>query len=187
MRPTLKQSIELLEKTLDTSKFGIGEAKKWEDLIEEIKKGECEIRQENEGLPVRIVRVVFIQVWRHNQRLHQNQILVEDRQEFADGRIRKRDLKGIAEKAKFGKDPFAEAVRGLEEELGIKVLRSLLKPIFLGSNNTNVEIETKDSPSYPGLKTQYEKHHFQYQLPIEHWKEEFVESQPDKTTYFVWQ
>ena len=110
--------------------------------------------------------------------------LVEDRQVFMDGRVRRRGLDALAEKFKPGEDPTEAARRALEEELGLSPRVVELLHFSEGSRTEKVEA----SPSYPGLTSVYRTTHFTVTLPLEAYKSDgYVEHQADKCTYFLWQ
>src|SRR3989339_868660 len=102
-------------------------------------------------------------------------------QVFGDGRVRVRDFgRAVSEKMKFGEYSHDAMVRGIQEELGIS------------SNVTLHEIETivdkKDSPSYPGLMSNYVVDVFKVELTSRQYKSEgYIEERDGLTTYFVWE
>lgn len=110
--------------------------------------------------------------------------LVEDRQEFADGRVRRRGINGLAEKFLPDEKPEETAIRALKEELGLSDEAIALTSIHFDS----VHSEEKESPSYPGLVTRYDFYDFLAYFPIKFWQHEFVEGSNDdvKRTYFTW-
>ena len=100
---------------------------------------------------------------------------------FNDGRARKRNLgRAVSEKIKLAEIPAEAMVRGIQEELGIAGAINLVEE---GTTE-----ETIDSPSYPGLISRYVSHKFRVQLNDEQFQPEgYVESQPNMTTYFLWE
>jgi 8-oxo-dGTP pyrophosphatase MutT (NUDIX family) len=111
--------------------------------------------------------------------------LVEDRQVFDEGtneeRVRQRGEMGgaVREKLHPREDATVAAHRALREELGIdtKVDITLIK-------KENLD---KESPSYPGLRTQYGATYFATELIGDQIKPEgYREVELDKTTYFIW-
>lgn len=159
-------------------KWGIGKAKTIRHLAEEILGGETALVNVNEGLR-RSVSLVRVDI-RYQRTDGVELQLIEDRQEFADGRVRRRGLTGVSEKLQLGENALETAQRGLRDELGIAGYYEL---DVLGS--VDEELESK---SYPGLVTEYSVSKFRTHLRDEDFKPEgYEESQPDKTTYFVWQ
>ncbi len=157
--------------------WGHGEAKTVEHLLREVQDGETLLVRDGERI-VRQVSVAVIDVmYQEGNNKYQ---LIEDHQEFKDGRTRRRDIGGsIAEKLSPGELPLNTATRALKDELGIE---SQTKISTKGS-----EESFKQSPSYPGLNTKYVRHFFEAQLNQGQYNPDgYVERQPDKTTYFVW-
>jgi hypothetical protein len=156
--------------------FGTGKAKTLEHLAQEILEGET-VLVDKDGKIVRRVELVHIDV-RFTQNGDEFQ-LVEDGQVFIDGRERRRGLTGISEKMKPGENPLICAKRALAEEIGVD-----------SGNDIQVmetEEETKTSPSYPGLSTEYRRHKMKITISEKDFLEDgYTEVQPDKTTYFVW-
>ncbi len=171
---------EILEKNnIDTSFFGKNDAKRVEDLFNEIKNRESELVKEGDSI-FRKINALSISVnYSKNQRKF---VLVEDKQVFSDGRERQRSpMSSLSEKLKNGENIDEEINRALFEELGIK---NKYDGIFLGEVK-----EEKESGSYPGLLTQYSFLKYQIFLEDEDFKEEgYIENEPSTglTTYFVW-
>ncbi|HIK18888.1 MAG TPA: NUDIX domain-containing protein [Leptolyngbyaceae cyanobacterium M33_DOE_097] len=156
---------------LDQALYGVGEAKTFAALLREIEQRECEIIWEDDRY-VRLVQVVLVEVFSSAGKL------IEDRQEFTDGRSRRRGIEGISEKRRRDENPLDAARRALREELGIAAAIDL----------TFVQQTTgeKLSPSYPGLLSRYTKDLFTCYLPDELIQPKYVEIQDDKKTFFVW-
>jgi hypothetical protein len=161
-----------LADVLDLSLFGVGAAKTFAELEAEIQSGECEICWEDDR-PIRLIQIVNVHV-----RSHTGQRLLEDRQEFTDGRVRRRGLVGLAEKLQIGETPAAAAKRALAEELGIEAALEIV-PIA-------EETGERFSDSYPGLLNRHHTHIFQVTLPENLYRSFYVEVQPTKKTFFVW-
>lgn len=110
---------EILEKNnIDTSFFGKNDAKRVEDLFNEIKNREAELVKEGDSI-FRKINALSISVnYSKNQRKF---VLVEDKQVFSDGRERQRSpISSLSEKLKNGENIDEEINRALFEELGIK-------------------------------------------------------------------
>lgn len=178
---TQEQIIEVTKKlqsygvTLD--QWGTGPAKTVTQLAKEVFEGET-VLIEQKGKIFRTVELVHIDV---RFKAGETELqLFEDRQEFRDGRQRRRGFLGISEKVIPGEDPLSSAKRALMEELGISSHVHL--------NSTGVEKYTLPSPSYPGLMTKYKEYKMQTYIPDSAYKADgYVEEQTDKNTYFVWQ
>lgn len=181
------ETIETLEAQLqnagiDTSKWGTGNTKTLEHLLNEILCGEVTLVQQETGELVRQVVIVVADIYYDNpngKRLH----LKENRQVFADGRERVRDHlpQSVSEKIKPNEDSREAIIRGIREELGIAIDETDAKFV-------STESKTLDSPSCPGLMSEYISHKFQITLNDSHYKPEgYVEVQNDKSTYFVWE
>lgn len=156
--------------------WGVGKAKTVRHLVTEIIDRETELIAENGELK-RKISVVHIDV-EYNLN-GQKLTLVEDRQEFKDGRIRKRGLDGVSEKMKPGENPFISSKRALLEELGLVV--------EAGFEHIVTSKKTLASSSYPGLITDYLVHQMRINMPLSLFHSEgYREVQIDKTTYFVW-
>lgn len=166
-------NIERLKSVLDLSLYGKGQAKDFESLITEINQGESVIIWEG-NKPIRLLQVCRVRVLCGEQELY------EDRQQFADGRTRKRGIRGLAEKLMPDEAPEVAAVRALKEELGI------VEEVPIIPDGT--QQEEKESPSYPGLLSRYIFHDFIAQLPPHLHQDEYVEGCNDdvKRTYFTW-
>jgi NUDIX domain len=162
----------MLEQYLDRSQYGVGQAKSWAELQAEIASGECRIEMHHDR-PLRIVEIACIEVLSPHQ-----EVLIEDRQEFSDGRIRRRKLSGVSEKLHRGESPLAGAKRAIQEELGID---GDLTFEFIGENS-----EENISLSYPGLNSRYHRYRFRVQLPPAFYQPEYIESQASKKTFFIW-
>ena len=166
-----------LKSVLPLELYGHGQAKSFQSLLDEIEKGESQIIWE-EDKPVRCLKVCRVKVISLDNEL----TLFEDRQEFADGRVRQRGFDKLSEKMGVAENPITAAERALKEELGMSSEALKLTPIY----PDGIDGKELESPSYPGLLTRYEFHDFLAYYTVEYWQEEFREVQPDKTTVFVW-
>jgi hypothetical protein len=162
---------------IDISRFGQGSAKSLEHLFREIESGETQLVEEN-GRLIRRVSVLAVDVFHEvdGDRLR----LKEDRQVFADGRVRRRSMPtSIGEKLRIEEDPLEAIARALKEELGISKF-DVLTPV-----RTTTTME--ESPSYPGILSKYSSHELGIVIdPTEYREEGYTEIQTDKTTYFIW-
>lgn len=168
----------LLRHGIPVEEWGRGSAKGIEHLAEELGSGECRLVSER-GVLYREIEFVMCWilyvspegVWR----------LVESKQVFKDGRVRVREKdSSVSEKMRPGEDPFLCLVRGVEEELGIRLAPDQVEALsFLQ--------EERESGSFPGLATRYRGHRFRCYLDRSQWRPTgYLERQPDKTTHFSW-
>jgi len=171
---------KLKEYKLPIEQWGTGESKTIEHLWNELTTKECSIVDEG-GYLVRYVEFVGVDVF-YKDKKGDIYILQEDRQEFKDGRVRKRDMiSSVSEKMKSGEDPLESALRGVEEEIGISLSSSDLTPLRNISKNAG-------SQSYPGLTSKYNGYKFTCFINDEQFKPDgYVEVQKDKSTFFKWQ
>jgi hypothetical protein len=104
--------------------------------------------------------------------------LIEDKQIFFTGAIRKRGLRNLSEKIRQNETPELAAYRALAEEIGLNTEKQL---VFTGET----EIEN-ESLSYPGLYSRYRI--FNYQINLDKQDLEFMrfsEYQQQKITFFT--
>jgi hypothetical protein len=170
---------KLDEYDISYDSWGKGEAKKIENLFDEVKEKECHIKDEG-GKLVRYIEFVGVRIF-YTDKNGVRYSLKEDRQVFKDGRARKRTMQAsVSEKMKSGEDPQRSAIRGVEEELGFRIKSDqLLKQKELSYDG--------GSQSYPGLNSRYRGHVFNCNLTQHQYKQEgYVERQKDKSTYFIW-
>lgn len=164
----------LIRFNIPVENWGKGKAKSIEHLQKEIDNKETTLDIINDEL-IRTVYVVAVAVEYNNKRL------IEDKQEFNDGRVRRRGTRRCGEKCIVGESPEESAVRCIQEEIGIKDVTI--------NDFTNKEVEKLErmSMSYPGLKSIYYATLFTYNMPEKFYKPEgYVEVQSDKKTYFIW-
>jgi hypothetical protein len=176
--------IDLLKKhNIDISSWGSGEAKTINDLVSEIISGESQLTENENGEIIRFLRAVAAIITFTDSKGKKYQ-LVEDRQEFVDGRIRKRErylITSISEKMMPDEEPKMTLVRGIKEELGISVGLNI---------NDEPVAEEKEYVSYnfPGFKSKSKVYTFNVSLDaISYNPDGYIERQPDKTTFFVWE
>jgi hypothetical protein len=176
---TEQQLLALLQKhAIDVARFGTGSAKTLAHLLAEIADGETLLAEVN-GRLMRRVSVLGVDVFADidGKRFQ----LVEDRQVFTDGRERRRKMPtSISEKLHQDEDVLAAVTRALGEEIGLSEF-ALLTP----TPCTRTEME--DSPSYPGILSEYTKYEVDVLIASSAYKAEgYREIQTDKTTHFVW-
>jgi hypothetical protein len=171
--------IKLNQYDIPIETWATGQAKDVESLYKEIIGEEC-IIEDMGGFLVRMIEFVGIRIL-YKDKSGVTWLLVEDRQEFKDGRIRRRKMpSSVSEKMKFGEDPLNSAIRGIKEELGVEVRPDQLKkfrPLYYDGG----------SQSYPGLRAKYKGH--QYTCYFDDTQFEmggYVEIQSDKSTFFKW-
>ena len=147
--PTLRGWLK--DRGINVDVYGTGNAKPVGRLLIELQEGECtleEIRESNRPAVVRRTASAWVML-RCNGRC-----LIECHQVFADGRVRDRKTKNgrglpVAEKLKPGESWEVAAMRGLREELGVGSEAVRLHSF------ANMELETLESGSYPGIITEY--------------------------------
>lgn len=169
----------LVSSGVDISLWGMGEAKSLQDLYEELSSGETELSRLENGKLYRRVRVCGLEVFYvEGDNLLR---LKEKYQMFKDGRRRERNLPcSLAEKVVAGESFLEAAGRGLKEELGL-----IIDPNRLSYQGVN--IESRESKSYPGLNTRYVFAVFELFLNPNDYKPEYVEDDGKKITYFGWE
>jgi len=165
---------------INISNWGTGKAKTIEHLQKEIEEGETVLTTNENGELIRNLNVVSSDIYYISKEGKQYR-LKEEKQVFQDGRERKRGLEyAISEKIKADEDPEKAIIRGIEEELGIEG--------DIKTNKIEIEINTIESPSYPGLKTEYNIHKFKTILNEKQFNPNgYIERQDGLTTFFVWE
>lgn len=162
---------------IDTSQWGVQQAKTIEDLWQELVKGETQIQIEPLLRVVEVVRVI-IRKGSH--------VLTEARQELRDGRIRLRNGPP-AEKMKANESHLSASMRCLREELGVGS-----KDITILGSSCRKEQKIMESSSYPGLNTLYVFHEVEVSLnnlPDEDFSTDEAsgnENDPVGRHYWVW-
>lgn len=159
--------------------WGTGKSKTINHLLDEIKNNECELT-EMHGTLTRLIEFVGIKIF-YTDKEGEKWFLKEDRQEFKDGRIRRRNMpNSVSEKMVSGEDPLIAAIRGIREELGVKVYGHQLR------KRRDLHYDG-GSLSYPGLDTKYKGHKFICEIDDTQFEPNgYVEVQPDKKTFFIW-
>lgn len=182
---TNENALQLLQKQLqnagvDTSKWGTGQTKTLAHLQKEIESGETVLVVKENGKILRRVVVGGADI-HYISPDGKKYRLKEEKQVFRDGRERRRDLgNAVSEKMKPDENPKEAMARGIAEELGIEGGVSLTE--------TGTDEHFIESPSYPGLQSQYVTYKFQVTLNDQQFNPDgYVENQSDKSTYFVWE
>ncbi len=179
LQPKSADDLRALLRSYDISAtlWGVGKAKTIEHLLAEIESGECVLQRQPVGL-VRTIHLVAVEVFHVDGDVTWK--LREDRQEFKDGRVRRRGYERLGEKVAPGESARDAACRALREELGITAL------LGLRAGELSYRGPEK-STSYPGLLTMYQTSPFTVLLPKACFRREgYVEVQKDKTTHFLW-
>ena len=182
--PNLINTVEeltnkLKEYSIPVEEWGTGEAKNVEHLLDEIRGEECNV-EDRGGYLIRSIEFVGVRIY-HKDKDNVTWVLKEDKQEFKDGRTRRRNMpSSVSEKMKFGEDSLISAIRGIKEELGVGVEgHQLIKMRDLFYNG--------GSQSYPGLRTRYKGHQFTCFFNDDQFDENgYIEVQKDKSTFFKW-
>ncbi len=171
----------LKEHNINIEEWGKANAKGLDSLVSEVMVGETKLETGANGDLLRFIEVVAGNVIYTDN--HQNKFqLVEDRQEFADGRIRRRDQlfgTSISEKMMPNESPEIALRRGLQEELAIVNANFSDEPV--------IEEKEHISHSFPGLKSNYKVHIFDVSINDSDYQPNgYIEEQDDKSTYFIW-
>lgn len=167
----------LLANGVDLAQWGVGAAKRVDDLWQELCDGEMELH----GPPLlRVVGGVVQVVVRRG-----DAILIEAAQVLRDGRVRRRN-RPPADKLRPGERYQAAALRCLAEELGIAAAA-----ITLIEESYRYTQTTDDSPSYPGLLSRYTFHTIEAQVaslpPNDFWTDETSAHDLVARHHWVWQ
>lgn len=176
----INELINYLRKySIPISAWGTGKSKTVEELHDELVNKECSIIEDGDNI-VRIIEFVAIKVYYRDDN-GDVYFLKEDRQEFNDGRTRRRNMPtSVAEKMKSGESPLVAGVRGIKEELNVEIKSAqLTKQKDIRYNG--------GSMSYPGLRSKYKGYQFicffdRSQFNIDG----YIEVQRTKKTYFKW-
>lgn len=162
----------------DTTQWGEGATKTVSALWEEIAEGETDMI-EVDGELIRRTYVAAVDVAATlSDGSHYK--LREDRQVFANGSVRRRNLMtSLAEKIKPQEETKFAVVRALQEELGIE------KPAKVTLAGT--QLLDKNSQTFGGIRTQLELSFAAVVIDEADFDPDgYVERQPDKTIYFKW-
>jgi len=172
--------LSLLEKhKIPTGTWGKGKAKTVGHLYREVVDGEAEVKEDADGALIRVIRVLAIDVY---CQAPDGAVLklVEDRQEFKDGRVRRRTLtSSLAEKLKMRENPADRTAvqRAIKEELGVCAQRAEM------GGQTHI---ARESESFPGLQTTTLAVSWTVWIDPSEYRPEYVEVQSDKSTFFRW-
>jgi hypothetical protein len=174
---------ELLDKLIrgkiPINDYGIGNAKTINHLLSEVNEGEAVITIDREGIVYREVNVLWVDVLCE---LSDGSVyyLREDRQEFKDGRTKRRELdSSIGEKLKPLETPEYAVQRALSEELGVNNYKSLYG---IGYSE---KIFVPDT--FPGIESTYKMHKYVSMIPETEFEiDGYIECQNDKTNYYTW-
>ncbi len=173
-------NLEALKEWLDTngidiSQWGSGGAKTVANLWEELANGDIRLL---DNPPTRIVHVVEVCIQKGNL------VLKELKQEFGDGQLRTRN-RLPSEKMKPDEDCNDAALRCLREELGVDK-----KDVTFVTSACTQRTMQVESPSYPGLDTQYTFHTITAtvnQLPeADFWQDNAANNQGDPIKRHHW-
>lgn len=161
---------------IPTAQWGVGAAKRVADLWQELRGGETELH----GPPLlRVVRGVIRVIVRRG-----DAILIEAEQVFGDGRTRERNWPPT-DKLLPGESYIEAARRCLVEELGVAP-----SAISVIESSYRREQATHESPSYPGLLTQYVFHtveaHVARLPPTDFWTDEAASNRGDAVARHRW-
>ena len=135
---------------IDLSTWGVDDAKTMADLWREIMAGETQLQVEPLRRVVSVVQVIIVRG---------NLVLVETQQVLQDGRTRSRELPP-SEKMHPGEHPADAATRCLREELEVEP-----GEVELVNTAHPPTRQSRASPSYPGLQTDYLFHRVDVRVP----------------------
>jgi len=160
-------------------KYGTGTFKTINHLLNEIKEGETKLIEKGGYLHRYIEYIGARVIYKDNNGDYWR--LYETKQVFKDGRkrVRKNMPYSMAEKFKSGEDTKMGIIRGMEEELGMKIT----KDQFVFYNNRFV----REDGDYPGIKSFHKGHEFLVIINEKQFDPKgYVEKQVDKNVYFGW-
>ena len=178
---SLDELIGILTKAnVPLDQYGKGAAKKVDNLHKELTQGESVMRVGSNYELSRDVNLVWVDVicTLSNGDVF---ILREDRQEFKDGRTRRRSLpSSLGEKMKADEDTSLAAMRALSEEIGVDTVDGLYE---IGEESKKFTPDT-----YPGLESTYKSTSYVALIPEAAYKAEgYVEYQAEKDNFYVWE
>jgi len=170
----------LVSAGINISLWGKGEAKTINDLYREIKNGETKlVKDKNLGL-IKKVSICGADIF-YRSPLGEKFHLIERKQVFSDGRVRVRDWgHAVSEKIKIGETPKEGVLRGIQEEIGVSG--------DLEIEETERDSVQRESLSYPGLISQYDRFHYEVNLNENQFNPKgYIECNDSITTYFEWE
>lgn len=128
---------------IDASGWGAGGSKTVAQLWDELRSGDCAVQLAPARRVVNVLQLIIRK---------EGYVLLEVEQEFGSGRRRQRQ--GLpSEKMKPGESCQEAAARCLAEELGVEKTMARFD-----ASSCRETTSTAESPSYPGLLTQYNFH-----------------------------
>lgn len=150
------------------------------NLQEEIASGVSRIYLDEQGNPIRKVKVACIVACIYVVDPRHNKLLKEVKQVFKSGETRERDIWGVAGKIENeeSESPRNAGVRELQEELGLQIAGDRL--IYCSSFR-----EKKISSSY-GQETEYVYFNFILLITPDEWQAKWATEEKDKVIYFAW-
>lgn len=151
------------------AKYGQGDAKTFDQLAQELIRGECCFMQNEKGEIVRVVEIIWCKIPNPKNK---DQILVEMERIYADGG--KRGVKKIlGGKRRPLESIAASAKRSINKELTLED-----RQIGIDENalpDTGVAEDVRVSPSYPGLSSVYRVHIVPCEIKIGELDDDFLE------------
>mmetsp|Transcript_66623 Transcript_66623/g.192425 ORF Transcript_66623/g.192425 Transcript_66623/m.192425 type:complete len:788 (+) Transcript_66623:110-2473(+) len=141
----------LVDHNISLDKFGLGQAKSFEEFVGEIQKGQSRL-QLDASKHKHIVRVVDVVALRLEHGTGaQQRYLIEVSMKYPDGRIRN-DTNQMPGDKKAPQENAIRAATRLLDQLGMSDVDVAFDPA-----NTETFEQIEDSPSYPGVQTVYRK------------------------------
>lgn len=180
-------TVEALERFLnlygiDTSDWGKGAAKSLDMMIEEINEGECKIVINDNGKAERILETCSVKMYYRDDKGMAWKLREQKKVLLSGQIIELTHTESIRGKIKKGENPEQALKREIKEEIGVSD-NGYVKLKFL-ETKTHSGMPTV----YPGLLSHYRQHYFETYLHKEFFNPDgYIEKQPHKTTYFVWE
>eukprot|EP00930_Biecheleria_cincta_P074398 TRINITY_DN6160_c0_g1_i1.p1 TRINITY_DN6160_c0_g1~~TRINITY_DN6160_c0_g1_i1.p1 ORF type:complete len:799 (+),score=170.29 TRINITY_DN6160_c0_g1_i1:200-2596(+) len=140
----------LQDHAIDTTAFGVGEAKTLEELAAEVQNGSARLMLDATSHK-KLVRVVDIVLLRLYSTKNKEYMLVECAEQYPDGR-RRSAIRVPGTKKNPHENAQETAIRILKDILGMEKLA-----VHFGFEEKEVFEEEMDSPSFPGVRTVYRK------------------------------
>jgi hypothetical protein len=138
---------------VDVANFGVGDAKTLHEFAEELSTSEASLTIAENGSVIRVVDVILLVLFRvSNNSKVKKEMLVEVKTKRDKANVEKRTDWLPGTKLLFQESPFQAVNRLLERMLQIPE-----QYVSLNDQTIRIVEETKDSPSYPGLRTLYRK------------------------------